>query len=175
MSLVEAVNELGTDKNPAELLTLLNETVEISRDDTSYMWNGVNRKLVELNCPIEVIMTWSDTIVTVAGGQMLCNMLSSDGVNFSSDIIQSLLASAKVGANGPVTNLLTMLQQVGVRTGPRWRSMGCSEQPTESTIQAAIDRCLVNRWVANVINDVIHPAVAEGKSIAQIKSLVASS
>lgn len=174
MSLVSAVNELGTDKTPSELLTLLNETVDISRDNTSYTWSGVNNRLVSLGCPLDVVATWCDAITQVAGGTMLANMLNSGGVDFSSDLIQSSLAAAKVGANGPTTALLTLLQQVGITTGPRWRSMGCAEQPTEQTIQAAIDRCIVNRWVASTINDVIHPAVAEGKSIEQIKSLIAS-
>lgn len=175
MRLHDVISELDDTKPSAELLALLRETVEMARDSTPYTWSGVNNRLAAMGVSLEVITTWGSAVASLPGGDMMERMLSSGGIDFSLDLIQAALSAAKEGANGPTTQLLTLLQAIGVQTGPRWQKFGLPAEPTLQQIDDAKQVIENTRWVTHVVNEILNPGLSEGKTIDELKALVAGS
>ena len=157
----------------AECVTALDETVEISRDETSYLWGGLNIKLLENGVDSSIVATWNELIVGLPGGKMLGEMLRSGGVNLSLDIVRGPIQAA-VGLNEQLDPLLSALLQIGIKTGKCWEKYGLESLPTETEIATARAEIQNESDIASLFNELLNPMQADGSTVAQIKTAIAN-
>ena len=169
-ALLEATFDGLTD---AECVTAFDETVEISRDETSYLWGGLNIKLLENGVDSSIVATWNELIIELPGGKMLGEILRSGGVNLSLDIVRGPIQLA-IGESEQLDPLLNTLLQTGVRTGKLWEKHGLESLPTETEVANARQSNQNQQDGAGLINECINPLVASGASLADIKTAVAA-
>lgn len=169
--LKESVFEGLTD---AECVAKLDESTELNRDETSYLWGGLNIKLLENGVDPSLVATWDQLIANLPGGPMLGEMLRSGGVNLSLDSVRGPIQSAIGTTTESVDSLLNALLDIGIETGKRYAYYGLSELPTEAEVATARAETQNESEVASLLNEVIHPKVAEGATLAEIKTAVAA-
>lgn len=74
-----------------------------------------------------------------------------------------------------LADVCAALKAAGKRTAPQWQASGLSKMPTEAEIKEAMAELSVEQWASSLWVGVIQPAVAERKTIEEIKSLIAES
>lgn len=149
-------------------------SVEV-RDDTSYTWSGVNERLAEMGVPLEIVMVWDTALKDIPGGSMLGEMLRSGGCDFTRPNLRGALQYALPQSSEPTATVLTALLAIGIRNVTPWSQVaGDAALPTVDEIAFAQRRITSSRWVSRLLNEVINPLVAQGKTIAEIKTAVAA-
>lgn len=124
---------------PDEVQSALRETVVVSQDDTSYSWSGLNRKLLDIGLPVEVVAGWDVALSAMPGGSMLARMLSDkSGVQLSHPAIQAQLTAVKSVTDDAGKQLLQALLSIGVTYGFRWQQLGLGFEPPIEDITTAL-------------------------------------
>lgn len=124
------------------------ESVELSRDSTSYTWSGVNEKLVEAGVDLQIVAAWNTVLDSISGGSMLGEMLRSGGCDFTRPTLRGQLAAVLATDPGePVATVLQALLDIGIQYGTRWAYHSVAPEPTVEQIQAAMDLNRRTDWL----------------------------
>lgn len=176
MSLVEALmDDIFTGLTDAECVAKLDETVEISRDDTAYRWKTLGSKLREKGLDDMELITWNSSIEGLPGCDTFREMLRSDGVDFTDESTRASIAYAlSVNTDAVAAKTLNTCLDIGITMGKRYVSYSLSALPSETEVADA--RILIqNMRDANLLlNECINPLVAQKASLAEIKTAVAT-
>jgi len=174
MALKEAVqNEDWSGLSDEEVVTAFNADVELSRDTTSYLWGGLNIKLLEKGIDSALVATWDQLIVDLPGGPMMGEMLRSGGVDLSLDAVRVPLQAAVGLGDSDADTLLNALLSIGITIGKKWELSALEALPTEAEVNAARVTIQNEQDVASLLNEVINPMSVDGSTVAEIKSAVA--
>lgn len=106
-------------------------------------------------------MSLQDAVRAHGPGEPDAATLSSGGVDFTRADVRAALAAARASAPGGGAALIDAVLAVGVAYAPRHTLYGLASPPSEAA-------------VASLLNEVVNPAVAEGVSLATLKSRVAA-
>jgi hypothetical protein len=155
-----------------EIATELNTRSIQKTDSKPYTWNGISLLLGP-----EIVGGIFQVIRAVPAIGWVENSLTA-GVDFSLPGTQAILDQlAQIEACAPY---IDALKEIGVFTVSPWKDAGNSSDVTQeqvaairASILASQQRAEVSAWVANLINEVIQPAVGDGKTKSEIKALIA--
>lgn len=174
MSLQDAVNTHGLSNDDESIRAWLGETVEFRRDATPYTWSGLAKRMSDLGFPVEVVMGLAQYIAALPGGDMLDRMLSSGGVNFTLPEVRLALEVVQAQAPEPVKTVVGYLLWVGIQTTNRFQLYGMDELPTLEQIGIARTSLVEAARLNTFLNEVINPAVAQNKTVDEMKDIVAA-
>ena len=159
----------------AECVTVFGETVEVSRDETAYNWKGLGNKLREKGLTDAQLVGWNTAIEGLPGCDIFREMLRSDGIDLTDTTVRSLIAYAlATNEDETAEAALTACLDIGIHMGPLWEKYGLSGLPTEAEVAAARQSNQNQQDAASLLNECINPLVAQGASLAEIKTAVAA-
>lgn len=107
-----------------------------------------------------------------AGLEMAAIRYATIGFELHIDETQNNL-TALANAVPQLTDVCNALKAIGRPVVPRWESLGLSSLPSLEDVQTALNLLNSEAWVVNLINEILNPSVNEGKSVEEIKALVA--
>lgn len=175
MSLENALMDAGfSGLSDADALAHGNETVVVSEDHTPYTWSGVGQQLLQHGVSAEQVIALATNINSLPGGALLNACLTSGGMDFADATNRAIIASFEVNEPDWAVAVLEGMLAIGVNHGTRWQKLGVS-QPTVEQITAARVKIASTQWWAQVANEVVPVALSSGKSVSEIKALIAES
>lgn len=177
MSLEDAIRDHGLDQSDADTLAWLAEAVTLRTDRTRYSWSGVLDKLDD--AAGAGVLSLVETLKASQDDETRLKALAFDkamgvGVDFALDKTRSNLLSVRAGLPEAYQPLIDALLNVGMPQAPRYARHGLQSLPTLEEIAVARKAVREAGRVAAMLNDAVHPLVAEGRSVAEIKAAVAA-
>lgn len=166
MSTLVSVVALQPTMTAAELRTWLGQDEALSFRTELWTYAGVADRFGE------AAAEGLGAAMQAAGLHTAVIAYAARGFDLSLDKTRANL-SAIAAAVPDLAAVCAALMAIGRPTKVRWEYFGLGALPTVEQLTAAKAALQVEQWAAALINETILPAVAEGKTVAQIKALVA--
>lgn len=169
MTLRSTIESLGLSGRAVESVVMaLSATVVTHLDSTPKNYAAMVRAFG---------LTMAEAILKAlkaAGLDGAAALYTGNGIDLSLDVTQQQLDALAV-AVPQLADVCAALKAAGKRTAPQWQASGLSKMPTEDEIKEAMAELSVEQWASSLWVGVIQPAVAERKTIEEIKLLIAES
>lgn len=164
----------------AEVHASLLADVVVSTDATTYSLSGAVDRLFTLGVSPSVLLDARLHIRTLPiGGDTLEGMLltaggESGGVDFSREPVRLQLQAnqAHQTTTAEQQAILAGMLAIGVKHGPRWQRHLNSE-PSESDVQFSLNQLACETLLESIRSTIGPSAVNSGKTVAELKSLIA--
>jgi hypothetical protein len=167
MPLREAVAAIGTDKTAAEIATALGQTVALPFDSTLRTYAYVADLFGDAAAEgLAQAMTSAGLITAVT-------RYATVGFDLSLQSVQDKL-DAIAAAAPSLAAMCGALKAAGRPTQIAYAYYGMDAPPSESDVEAQRQSLLAEAWAANLWAGVVQPALLGGKTIGEIKALIAA-
>ena len=160
------------DKTDAEIVALLNAASVERTDDQLWTWGGLNDRFDPT-----MVGTIAEVLAAMPGTKAMQFQLINPGVDFSLDKTQEVLDGLR--AVPQLAPYIDALKAIGRWSESPWQAAGNSgdvtiEQVAESrtVLEAESQRTATEQRATTVWNEIVNPAVSEGKTWAEIIGLL---